>query len=298
MPYPFRCCYSLFLDLLFIYSLFFAGVSPILLKNVEVAFEIKPQHPISRGNMSVDMSSLVHCSRRSSYFSNFRRCAQSMLVSKGIVNSVMITFFELTDQMTRSGGCRVDVVSVGKASCMSRSAITRKSVQPSSNVGLCLLFLCGVSKRFFLWQIVYLSLYMKFHVIVLSLVFSHLVHASCLGCATAMARRLLSSKSWISSEIILSTTTLVGEDQIRLSQLPQCRLHLSFWGKILPSPLHVSRSIFNLLLWHVVHFSPVGLQNHVIFGTVVLYPFKLLNKWVLVVSVSLMNCIKQRLLRI
>ena len=55
----------------FIYSLFFAGDSLILVKNVEVAFEIKPRHPISRGNMSVDHSFLVHCSRRSSYFSNF-----------------------------------------------------------------------------------------------------------------------------------------------------------------------------------------------------------------------------------
>ena len=44
----------------FIYSLFFAGESPILVKNVEVAFEINPRHPISRGNMSVDQSFLVH----------------------------------------------------------------------------------------------------------------------------------------------------------------------------------------------------------------------------------------------
>ena len=79
--------------IVFIYSLFFAGENPILVKNVEVAFEIKPRHPISRGNMSVDQSFLVHCLRRSSYFSNFRWCAQSMLVSKVIVNSAMITFF-------------------------------------------------------------------------------------------------------------------------------------------------------------------------------------------------------------
>ena len=71
-----------------------------------------------------------------------------MLVLKGIVNSAMITFFELTDQMTRSGRCRVDVISVGKASCRSTSAIMRQSAQPSSNVGLCLLFLCGVFETF------------------------------------------------------------------------------------------------------------------------------------------------------
>ena len=54
----------------FIYSLFSAGQSPSLVKNVEVDFEIKPGHPISRGNMSVDQPFLTHCSRRSSYFSN------------------------------------------------------------------------------------------------------------------------------------------------------------------------------------------------------------------------------------
>ena len=79
--------------IVFIYSLFFAGVSPILVKNVEVAFEIKPRHPISRGNMSVDQSFLVHCSCRSSYFSNFRRCAQSMLVSKRIVKTIYIYIY-------------------------------------------------------------------------------------------------------------------------------------------------------------------------------------------------------------
>ena len=76
----------------FIYSLFSADESSSLVKNVEVEFEIKPRHPISRGNMPVDQPFLKHCSRRSSYFSNFRWCAQSTLASKGIVNSVMITF--------------------------------------------------------------------------------------------------------------------------------------------------------------------------------------------------------------
>ena len=50
--------------------------------------------------------------------------------------------------MTRSGHCQVDVISVGKASCRSMSAITHQSVQLSSNVGLCLLFLCGVFEMF------------------------------------------------------------------------------------------------------------------------------------------------------
>ena len=66
-----------------------------------------------------------------------------MLTSKGIVNSAMITFFELTDQMMRSEHWRVDVISIGKVSCRPTSALMRQSVQPSSNVGLCL-FLCRV----------------------------------------------------------------------------------------------------------------------------------------------------------
>ena len=131
----------------FIYSLFFAGESPSLVKNLEVMFEIKPRHPISRGNMSVDQPFLIHCSRWSLYISNFHWCTQSMLASKGIVNSAMITFFELTDQMMKSGRWEVDVISVGKASCRSMSAITCQSVQSSSNVGLCL-FQCRVFEMF------------------------------------------------------------------------------------------------------------------------------------------------------
>ena len=52
----------------FVYSLFSAGESQSFVKNVEVAFEIKPRNPISRGNMSVDQPFLIHSSRRSSYF--------------------------------------------------------------------------------------------------------------------------------------------------------------------------------------------------------------------------------------
>ena len=146
MPYSLRCSYSLVLNF-FMYSLFSAGKSPSLVKNAKVEFKIKSWHPISIGNMSVDQSFLTHCSHRSLYFSNFCWCAQSMLTLKGFVNSAMITFFELTDQMMRSGCWRVDVISVGKASCQSTSVITCQSVQPSSKVGLCL-FLCGVFETF------------------------------------------------------------------------------------------------------------------------------------------------------
>ena len=61
---------TVFFWIFFIYSLIF--VSPILVKNVVVSFKLKPRHPISRGNMFVDQSFLVHCSRRSSCFYSFR----------------------------------------------------------------------------------------------------------------------------------------------------------------------------------------------------------------------------------
>ena len=108
MPYRFRCSHGFVLGLfLYIYSLFFAGESPSLVKNVQFEFEIKHRHSISRRNMSVDQPFLIHCSRRSLYFFNFRWCDQSMLASKGIVNSAMITSFEWTNQMMRSGRWRV-----------------------------------------------------------------------------------------------------------------------------------------------------------------------------------------------
>ena len=94
---------TVLLWIFFIYSLFSAGESLSFVKNIEVVFEIKPRHPILRGNMFVDQSFLTHCSHRSVYFSNLCWCAQLMLALKGIVNSAMITFFELTDQMMRSG---------------------------------------------------------------------------------------------------------------------------------------------------------------------------------------------------
>ena len=70
MPYLFRCSYNFVLNLKKkIYSLFSAGGSPNLIKNIEVQFEIKPQHRISRGNMYVDQPFIIQCSRRSAYFS-------------------------------------------------------------------------------------------------------------------------------------------------------------------------------------------------------------------------------------
>ena len=59
------------------YFLLFDGVSPRLVKKTEVELAIKPLHPTSIGNTFVIQPFLTHCSRRSSFFSNIRRCAQS-----------------------------------------------------------------------------------------------------------------------------------------------------------------------------------------------------------------------------
>ena len=81
----------------FIYSLFFVGESPSLVKNVDIEFEIKPQHSIWRGNMAADQPFLTHCS---CWFRSFPIYAdvpcqcwpRKGLTSKGIIYSTMITF--------------------------------------------------------------------------------------------------------------------------------------------------------------------------------------------------------------
>ena len=68
-----------------IFSMYFLlsdGGSPKLVKKTEVELEIKPLHPTSIGNTFVIRPFLTHCSRRSSYFSNLRRCAQSKFTWK------------------------------------------------------------------------------------------------------------------------------------------------------------------------------------------------------------------------
>ena len=67
-----------------IFSLYFLlsdGGSPRLVKKTEVELATKPLHPTSIGNTFVIQPFLTHCSRRSSYFSNLRWCAQSKFSS-------------------------------------------------------------------------------------------------------------------------------------------------------------------------------------------------------------------------
>ena len=74
------------------YFLLSDGGSPRLVKKTKFESAIKPLHPTSIGNTFVIQPFLTHCFRRSSYFSNLRRCAQSKFSSKGTVNSITKTF--------------------------------------------------------------------------------------------------------------------------------------------------------------------------------------------------------------
>ena len=69
------------------YLLLSGGESPSLVKNAKVELVINPRHPTSIGNTSVIPPFLTHCSRRSSYFSNLRWCAQSIFSLKETINS-------------------------------------------------------------------------------------------------------------------------------------------------------------------------------------------------------------------
>ena len=104
--------------------------------------------------------------------------------------------------------------------------------------------------------------FMSLHGIVLSLVFSYLVYALCLSCATAMARCLLSSKWWISSETILRLFFVVSFDH-------HCcgwRLSLAFPVATEPITSFILREDSAISKAYLVsHFWPVIMAGCVLF---------------------------------
>ena len=129
------------------YFLFSDGGSPRLVRKMEVEFAIKPQHPISIGNTFLVPPFLTHCSRRFTYFSDLRWCAQSKFSSKGTVNTITKTFFALTDQVTISGRFVLNAISVGNMKLCFKSVATCQSVQPSNYNGL-RIFLRAIFEKF------------------------------------------------------------------------------------------------------------------------------------------------------
>ena len=77
----------------FMYFILSDGESSRLVKNVEVELVMKSWHPTSIVNSLVIQLFLTHCSRRSSYFSKLRWCAESKFSSKGTVNLITKIFF-------------------------------------------------------------------------------------------------------------------------------------------------------------------------------------------------------------
>ena len=119
------------------YLLLSDGGSPRLVKNAEVELTMKHLHPTSIGNTFVIQPFPIHCSRSSSYFSNFRRCTQLKFSSKGTVSSITKTFFALTDQMTISGRFVVNIISVGNMKLGFEISCSRDSPWlPQANDGL------------------------------------------------------------------------------------------------------------------------------------------------------------------
>ena len=106
---------------------------------------------------------------------------------------------------------------------------------------------------------------MSLYVMVLSLVFSHLVHAPCLGCATAMARRLVSSKLWIPSKTILRFFFVVSFDHHCCGWRPNPALPVAtepITSFILREDFAVSTACF------AFHFRPVIMAGCALFTSV------------------------------
>ena len=107
------------------------------------------------------------------------------------------------------------------------------------------------------------------HVTALSFALSHLVHAPCFLCPTAVAKRLTSSRWWISSDTIFFcltwiflTTNAVDVGLYLLFHLPQCQLFLSSWGPILHFRQLFLPSISARLSQKAGRSSPVGWKSH------------------------------------
>ena len=143
------------------------------------------------------------------------------------------------------------------------------------------------------------------HVTALSFALFHLVHTPCLLCPTAVAKRLTSSRWWISSDTIffcltwiLWTTNAVDVVLHLLFHLPQCQLFLSSWGPILHSQQLFLPYISDRPSQKAGRSSPVGHESHAAFGKVALFLIYIPQQvTTFEVLVLLMNSIVPRLLR-
>ena len=91
LPYSRWYILNFILDF-FMHFLLSDGERTRLVKNAEVELVIKPRHATSIGNTLVIQLFFTYCSRRSSYFSNLRWCAQSKFSSKETLKLTTETF--------------------------------------------------------------------------------------------------------------------------------------------------------------------------------------------------------------
>ena len=140
----------------------------------------------------------------------------------------------------------------------------------------------------------------------MSFAFSHLVHAASFLCPTAVAKRLTSSRWWISSDTIfllfagdsLDPPTLWKVGLYLLFHLPQCQLFLSSWGPIQHTQQWFFPSISDRLSQKVGHSSPVGRESHATVGRVALFQIYIPQQvTTLEVLVLLMNYILPRFVK-
>ena len=86
-----------------LYFLLSDGESPKLVTNMRDELVMKLRHSTLIGSTLVIQPFLTHCAHKSSNFSNLCWYALSKFSSKGAINSMTKTFFNLTDKMTISG---------------------------------------------------------------------------------------------------------------------------------------------------------------------------------------------------
>ena len=101
------------------------------------------------------------------------------------------------------------------------------------------------------------------HVTALSFALSHLVHAPCCLCPTAIEKRRTSSRGWISSDTIF-LLFIVDSLDIGLDlffYLPQCQLFLSSWGPILHSQQLFLPSIYTYT--HIYIYIPICIHTYI-----------------------------------
>ena len=136
------------------------------------------------------------------------------------------------------------------------------------------------------------------HVTALSFALSHLVHSPCFLYPTAVAKRLTSSRWWISSDTIFLPFNVDSLGHQRCGCSFSICHSVNYFFFILRSQQLFLPSIPDRYSQKAGHSSPVGRESHAAFGRVALFLiYNPEQATTLEVLVLLMNYIVPRLLR-